>query len=344
MTQAAARRRPGSATRGRAAAAGRAPRRVRAGAPLRVRGRGRAALPRLDLASQHPRARGRRRRRDGRADRSRSSSARGKMHNPETDSGGVLLGTVAAVGERYESRPRRATGSSRSRSLTLTPLRLDVGERLDPGSPQVEVTGTAYVCDRAAWAPVPDDLPLATRARDLRRLRAPPRRPARWRRTTARSACWAPGTRASWRSPPRATRWRAGPWSPSTSTRGAIDRVCGARPLRHRRDGRPARPARRDRGAAGRRRAAGRPDRGRRQRRPAASRPRSCSPPTRARCCSSRWRRASPPRRWRPTGSARASACWSAAATRRTAAPTRSTWCAARSRCARPGIAAAGAS
>ena len=34
--------------------------------------------------------------------------------------------------------------------------------RLDPGDPQVEVTGTAYVCDRSAWGPVPDDLPLET--------------------------------------------------------------------------------------------------------------------------------------------------------------------------------------
>src|SRR6476620_7090760 len=28
--------------------------------------------------------------------------SRGKMHNPETESGGVLLGTVVGVGERYE--------------------------------------------------------------------------------------------------------------------------------------------------------------------------------------------------------------------------------------------------
>src|SRR5882724_5820651 len=29
--------------------------------------------------------------------------ARGKLHNPETESGGVLLGKVAAVGDRYGS-------------------------------------------------------------------------------------------------------------------------------------------------------------------------------------------------------------------------------------------------
>ena len=28
--------------------------------------------------------------------------ARGKMHNPDTDSGGILMGTVTAVGERLD--------------------------------------------------------------------------------------------------------------------------------------------------------------------------------------------------------------------------------------------------
>jgi L-erythro-3,5-diaminohexanoate dehydrogenase len=88
--------------------------------------------------------------------------ARGKMHNPETDSGGILLGTVAAVGDRYQSPPAVGDRIATLSSLTLTPLRLDAVTRVDPGSPQVEVAGTAYVSNRAAWAPVPDDLPLTT--------------------------------------------------------------------------------------------------------------------------------------------------------------------------------------
>ncbi len=47
-------------------------------------------------------------------------------------------------------------------SLTLTPLRLEAVTHVEPASPQVEVVGTAYVFDRAAWAPVPDDLPPAS--------------------------------------------------------------------------------------------------------------------------------------------------------------------------------------
>jgi L-erythro-3,5-diaminohexanoate dehydrogenase len=87
--------------------------------------------------------------------------ARGKMHNPETDSGGVLLGIVTAAGERYGSPPAVGDRIVTLGSLTLTPLRLESIERLDPDSPQVEVTGTAYVAQRAAWAPLPADLPLA---------------------------------------------------------------------------------------------------------------------------------------------------------------------------------------
>ena len=87
---------------------------------------------------------------------------RGKMHNPDTDSGGVALGTVTAVGEQYADPPAPGQRIVTLASLTLTPLRLDAVTHVDPEDPQVEVTGTAYVCDRSAWGPVPDDLPLKT--------------------------------------------------------------------------------------------------------------------------------------------------------------------------------------
>jgi len=89
-------------------------------------------------------------------------AARGKMHNPDTDSGGILTGTVAAVGDRYTDPPGAGEAIVSLGSLTLTPLRLDSVTGLDPESAQIEVTGTAYLCDRAGWAPVPADVPLAT--------------------------------------------------------------------------------------------------------------------------------------------------------------------------------------
>jgi L-erythro-3,5-diaminohexanoate dehydrogenase len=88
--------------------------------------------------------------------------ARGKLHNPQTDSGGVLMGTVADVGERCGSPPRVGDRIVTLGSLTITPLRLEAVTSLDPASPQVDVAGTAYVCDRAAWGPLPGDLPLDT--------------------------------------------------------------------------------------------------------------------------------------------------------------------------------------
>jgi L-erythro-3,5-diaminohexanoate dehydrogenase len=83
------------------------------------------------------------------------------MHNPATDSGGVLLGTVRAVGESVTSPPEVGTRVVTLASLTLTPLRLEGVTALDPSSAQVDVSGTAYICDRAPWAELPDDIPLA---------------------------------------------------------------------------------------------------------------------------------------------------------------------------------------
>ena len=87
---------------------------------------------------------------------------RGKMHNPETDSGGVLVGTVSDVGEHFTDPPQAGDRVITLSSLTLTPLRLEEVTALDPDSPHVEVTGSAYVFERGFWAPLPDDLPLQT--------------------------------------------------------------------------------------------------------------------------------------------------------------------------------------
>jgi L-erythro-3,5-diaminohexanoate dehydrogenase len=88
-------------------------------------------------------------------------AARGKMHNPETGSGGVLLGRVTAVGERFGDPPAIGDRIVTLASLTMTALRLESVDRIDPSDAQVEVTGTAFVSDSAPWGPVPDDLPLA---------------------------------------------------------------------------------------------------------------------------------------------------------------------------------------
>ncbi len=83
---------------------------------------------------------------------------RGKMHNPVTGSGGILAGTVRAVGERYGDAPPVGTRVLTLVSLTLTPLRLEAVGDIDLGTPHVPVTGTAYLPSSAKVAPYPEDV------------------------------------------------------------------------------------------------------------------------------------------------------------------------------------------
>jgi L-erythro-3,5-diaminohexanoate dehydrogenase len=81
---------------------------------------------------------------------------RGKMHNPVTGSGGVLAGTVRAVGEVFRDPPTVGSRIVSLASMTIVPLRLDAVGDLDPRSPHVPVDGTAYLSWAAPWTPYPD--------------------------------------------------------------------------------------------------------------------------------------------------------------------------------------------
>ncbi len=85
---------------------------------------------------------------------------RGKMQNPETGSGGMLVGTVEAVGE---SSPLGLSVGDRVAtlvSLTLTPLVIEDGlQRWDGSSEQVPCDGYAILFGRSIAARIPDDLP-----------------------------------------------------------------------------------------------------------------------------------------------------------------------------------------
>ena len=87
---------------------------------------------------------------------------RGKMQNPVTGSGGMLIGVVDAVGP--ESPLGLGVGQRVATlvSLTLTPLRLTDGlSRWDGRSEQVPAEGTAILFARSIAAVLPDDLPDA---------------------------------------------------------------------------------------------------------------------------------------------------------------------------------------
>jgi L-erythro-3,5-diaminohexanoate dehydrogenase len=86
-------------------------------------------------------------------------ATRGKMQNPETGSGGMLVGTVEEVGE--ESPLGLAVGDRVATlvSLTLTPLVVEDGlERWDGRSEQVPCDGYAVLFGRSIAAALPDDL------------------------------------------------------------------------------------------------------------------------------------------------------------------------------------------
>ncbi|WP_033439951.1 hypothetical protein [Saccharothrix sp. NRRL B-16314] len=87
-------------------------------------------------------------------------AARGKMQNPVTGSGGMLLGTVRAVGASSPLGLRVGDRVATLVSLTLTPLRITDGlARWDGGDEQVPCSGTAVLFGRSIASVLPDDLP-----------------------------------------------------------------------------------------------------------------------------------------------------------------------------------------
>jgi len=85
---------------------------------------------------------------------------RGKQHNPVTDSGGMLLGTVAYIGTAVGA-PGLEVGDRIATlvSLSLTPLAIREVLAIRPASAQLDVRGTAALVDGAPFARLPTDLP-----------------------------------------------------------------------------------------------------------------------------------------------------------------------------------------
>lgn len=90
-------------------------------------------------------------------------AARGKMQNPVTGSGGMLLGRVVALGDDYVGPVPLRVGDRIATlvSLTLTPLRLDAIHEVRLGSEQVVVEGRAFLPASAPLVVMPADLPEA---------------------------------------------------------------------------------------------------------------------------------------------------------------------------------------
>ncbi len=105
------------------------------------------------------------------AEITRIVTERGKLQNPVTGSGGMLIGRVAAVGPRHPAAGTLAPGARIATlvSLTLTPLKLDTITAVRPEIDRVECRGEAILFATGLWARLPDDLPetLALAALDV---------------------------------------------------------------------------------------------------------------------------------------------------------------------------------
>jgi L-erythro-3,5-diaminohexanoate dehydrogenase len=97
--------------------------------------------------------------------------ARGKLHNPVTGSGGMLLGSVREVGPLHPAAGALQPGARIATlvSLTLTPLRLDRIVAVHRSAERVDCEGVAILFASGPWAALPPDLPegLALAALDV---------------------------------------------------------------------------------------------------------------------------------------------------------------------------------
>ena len=85
---------------------------------------------------------------------------RGKMHNPVTGSGGMLIGVVDEVGPESPVPVKPGDRVATLVSLTLTPLEVTDGlRRWDGTGEQVPAEGHAILFGRSVVAVLPDDLP-----------------------------------------------------------------------------------------------------------------------------------------------------------------------------------------
>ena len=95
---------------------------------------------------------------------------RGKLQNPVTGSGGMLIGTVKKIGENFPKNKLKVGDKIATLvSLSLTPLKIKAIKKLVPESDQVDVEAEAILFESGLFATLPDDIPekLALAALDV---------------------------------------------------------------------------------------------------------------------------------------------------------------------------------
>jgi L-erythro-3,5-diaminohexanoate dehydrogenase len=84
---------------------------------------------------------------------------RGKLHNPVTNSGGMLTGVVRRAGPAFPNAPAPGTRIATLVSLTLTPLHLDFLDLPDLRTGAAAARGTAFLFETGIWVELPPDIP-----------------------------------------------------------------------------------------------------------------------------------------------------------------------------------------
>ena len=84
---------------------------------------------------------------------------RGKHHNPDTGSGGMLLGTIAEIGPKLKDRDLKVGDRIATLvSLSLTPLKVDEVISTNKDTCQVKVKGQAILFESGIYAKIPADM------------------------------------------------------------------------------------------------------------------------------------------------------------------------------------------
>ena len=84
----------------------------------------------------------------------------GKHKNEDTGSGGMLIGRVAAIGDKFEQKEAIKVGDKIASlvSLSLTPLKIKQVKRVLLDKDQVEIEGQAILFSSGIYAKLPDDM------------------------------------------------------------------------------------------------------------------------------------------------------------------------------------------
>ncbi|HEY5386648.1 MAG TPA: L-erythro-3,5-diaminohexanoate dehydrogenase, partial [Thermoleophilia bacterium] len=84
---------------------------------------------------------------------------RGKHHNPDTGSGGMLLGSIKEIGPKLADRDLKVGDRIATLvSLSLTPLKIDEIVSINKDTCQVKVKGQAILFETGIYAKMPADM------------------------------------------------------------------------------------------------------------------------------------------------------------------------------------------